>query len=165
MCQPAECKTYRFRVKTTSVFSSPHFAALGLRSEKSTKTRDPISRYVIAALILLFFTFRFHAQITDVTADQTPPIAGVEHNYIQLLNETVNPATGSVSVRIGVPVPPGRGVTVPFAFTYDSNSAHHLLFPAWGDTSPTWAGAAGHTCFLDLSTKLARIRPIDDEPP
>ena len=106
-----------------------------------------ISRYVIAALTLLFFTFRAAAQVTNVTADQTPPIAGVGHDYIQLLNETVNPATGSVSVRIGVPVPPGRGVTVPFAFTYDSNSAHHLLFPAWGD-NVAYLGRGGWTYLL-----------------
>jgi len=67
-----------------------------------------------------------HAQITNVTADQTPPIAGAGHDYIHLLNETVNPAIGSVNISIAPPVPPGRGITVPFAFTYDSNAALHM---------------------------------------
>jgi hypothetical protein len=44
-----------------------------------------------------------------------------------MLNETVNPATGAVSVRVRVPVPPARGLTVPFSFGYDSNAAFHLV--------------------------------------
>src|SRR5262249_28576282 len=54
------------------------------------------------------------------------PIPGVGHDYIHMLNETVNPATGAVSVRITVPVPPGRGLTLPFAFAYDSGSVHYM---------------------------------------
>ena len=77
-----------------------------------------VPRYVIPALALLFLSFGVRAQITGVGSDQTPPIPGVGHDYINALNETVNPATGSVSIRINVPVPPGRGFTVPFAFTY-----------------------------------------------
>src|SRR5581483_378364 len=64
-------------------------------------------------------------QIQSPTYDQMPPVAGVGHDYIKLLNETVQPATGAVSIRIGVPMPPGRGITVPFAFGYDSSSAHN----------------------------------------
>ena len=40
-----------------------------------------------------------------------------------MLGETVNPANGSVSLRIQVPVPKGRQLTLPFAFAYDSNGA------------------------------------------
>jgi hypothetical protein len=60
-------------------------------------------------------------------ADQAPPIAGAGHDYLGRLNETVNPATGAVSVRISVPVPPARGITVPFTFGYDSNTAQHFV--------------------------------------
>jgi len=73
------------------------------------------------------------AQITNVTGDQAPPIEGAGHDYIKLFNETVNPSTGSVSIRISVPVPPSRGFTVPFAFAYDSNAAFHRI--------PGFAGA------------------------
>lgn len=66
------------------------------------------------------------AQITGVTTDQSPPIPGAGHDYIHSLNEIVNPASGSVSVSIGVPLPTGRSSTLPFSFGYDSNSAHHF---------------------------------------
>jgi hypothetical protein len=38
-----------------------------------------------------------------------------------MLSETVNPANGSLSLRIAVPAPPGRELTLPFSFAYDSN--------------------------------------------
>jgi RHS repeat-associated protein len=66
------------------------------------------------------------AQITNVTPDQAPPTAGVGHDYVKMLNETVNPSNGAVSIRISVPVPSSRGFTLPFAFGYDSNAALHL---------------------------------------
>jgi YD repeat-containing protein len=76
-------------------------------------------------------------QITNVTADQAPPIPGVGHEYIKMLNETVNPATGSVSIRISLPVPASRGFSIPFAFGYDSNSEHHRSGPStfWDNSS------------------------------
>ena len=40
-----------------------------------------------------------------------------------MFSETVNPANGSLSVRVQVPVPKGRGLTLPFSFAYDSNGA------------------------------------------
>ncbi len=42
-----------------------------------------------------------------------PPTPGVGHDYIQDNVETVNPANGSLSIRIGVPLPPSRGVNIP----------------------------------------------------
>jgi len=41
------------------------------------------------------------------------------------MSETVNPANGQVSIRIQVPMPPGRKLTVPFSFAYDSSGTHH----------------------------------------
>jgi hypothetical protein len=66
------------------------------------------------------------AQITNVTNDQSTPIPGAGHDYIKMLDETVNPANGSVSLRLHVPIPNGRGLSIPFAFAYDSNGVHHL---------------------------------------
>lgn len=65
------------------------------------------------------------AQITSVTADQAPPIAHAGHDYIKLFNETVAPASGAVDIHIDFGVPPGRGITVPFGISYNSNSARH----------------------------------------
>ena len=62
------------------------------------------------------------AQIPSVTDVTAPPTPGVGHDYIQDNVETVNPANGSLSIRIGVPLPPSRGVNIPFNFACDSGS-------------------------------------------
>jgi RHS repeat-associated protein len=67
-----------------------------------------------------------HAQITNVTNQTSTPIPGVGHDYIKMLSETVNPSNGSVSLRVQVPSPPGRRMSLPFAFAYDSNGAAHV---------------------------------------
>jgi RHS repeat-associated protein len=77
--------------------------------------------------VILFTSIVGWAQIMDITNTTSPPIPGVGHDYIQMLNETVDPASGSVSLRINVPVPPGRGPTLPFSFAYDTSGVH---FPA-----------------------------------
>jgi len=81
--------------------------------------------FLLVAFVSLFFIHNSPAQTTNTTVDQAPPIPGAGHNYVQFLNETVNPATGSVSIRVGAPIPPGRGISLPFAVSYDSNSEHH----------------------------------------
>lgn len=80
------------------------------------------------------------AQMTAVTTDQAPPIPGAGHDYINFLDETVNPSSGSVSIRIQVPIPADRSLNLPFAFGYDSNAAHHfsVCFSCngpWGDNA------------------------------
>jgi len=85
-----------------------------------------------------------NAQIMSVTDNTSTPIAGAGHDYIHLLSETVNPANGSLSLRIQLPVPKGRGINLPFAFTYDSNAVHHLepgLYPNFGTVS--WKANTG----------------------
>jgi len=62
------------------------------------------------------------AQITDVTNITSTPVPGVGHDYIHDLNEIVNPANGSVSVRIAAPIPHERGLNTPaYIYTYDSD--------------------------------------------
>jgi RHS repeat-associated protein len=79
----------------------------------------------LAGLSVLFFLISpARAQITDVNNGTSTPIQGAGHDYLRMLNETVNPANGSVSLRIQVPVPPGRQLTLPFSFAYDSNSVY-----------------------------------------
>lgn len=63
-------------------------------------------------------------QITTVGDAQETPIPGTPHDYVKLLSETVNPANGSLSLRLNLPVPAGRGLTLPFAITYDSSGVH-----------------------------------------
>ena len=71
------------------------------------------------------------AQMTAVTEGTSTPIPGAGHDYIKMLSETVDPASGSVSVRMEVPAPPARGITTPFSFSYDSNGVH---FPVGSST-------------------------------
>ncbi|MGB2672760.1 MAG: hypothetical protein WAO11_18785 [Candidatus Acidiferrum sp.] len=82
------------------------------------------SRLVTFALLLVAsasFAPSSPAQITNVTDDTATPVEGAGHNYIKLLSETVNPSSGSLSLRIQLPVPQARGTTIPFSLAYDSN--------------------------------------------
>jgi hypothetical protein len=82
------------------------------------------TRLLIAASILALVLPRGYAQITGVTDATSTPIQGAGHDYIKMLNEPVNPANGSVSLRVQVPTPLGRRLSLPFAFAYDSNGVH-----------------------------------------
>ena len=86
-------------------------------------------------LLSLAFASAALAQLTNVTADQAVPTPAAGHDYIHLLSETVNPADGSVSVKINVPLPQSRGLTLPFSFAYDSNGVHHLTSFTPGNTN------------------------------
>src|SRR6516165_8119695 len=85
-----------------------------------------MGRFLLPLFLVPFLTHLCAAQITDVTNTTSTPIPGAGHDYVKMLNEIVNPANGSVSLRIQVPTPPGRRLSLPFAFAYDSNSAAHL---------------------------------------
>jgi RHS repeat-associated protein len=109
--------------------------------------RSFFSQLLIAFAAILILASSAHAQVETPTNTTTPPVSGAGHDYIKLLSETVNPANGSVSVQAGVPVPPGRGITFPFALTYDSNGVHVLEgvsapgSPAWqSNSAPTFSG-------------------------
>jgi hypothetical protein len=84
-------------------------------------------RGVVFVCLVLFVASSVHAQITQIGDDTSTPIPGAGHDYIKMLNETVNPANGSLSLRIQVPIPKGRGLTIPFGFSYDTNGVNHLV--------------------------------------
>jgi hypothetical protein len=67
-------------------------------------------------------------QVQNVTGDVATPIPGVGHDYIHFLSETVNPATGSLSLRVDLPTPRGRGLTLPFALLYNSSGVNQPMF-------------------------------------
>jgi hypothetical protein len=69
------------------------------------------SVHLLAFVGFTFLASSLHAQITNVTNVEATPIPGAGHDYLHMMNETVNPANGSLSVRIEVPVPKGRGLT------------------------------------------------------
>ncbi len=121
---------------------------------------------------LAFFTATVQAQVTNVSDVEATPIPGAGHDYLHMLNETVNPANGSLSVRIQVPVPKGRGLTLPFAFSYDSNAAipgaiqsgtlPYLFKAGWSYSAPMLTAqsveqkgtSAGDPIYCNLDTGL-----------
>jgi RHS repeat-associated protein len=87
--------------------------------------RPPVLfRQFLALSLLLLASSTALGQITNVTNSTSTPTPGSGHDYIKMLNETVNPANGSVSIRVATPVPAGRQLTIPFNFEYDSNGAY-----------------------------------------
>ncbi|HEY1742946.1 MAG TPA: hypothetical protein VGG18_07250 [Granulicella sp.] len=70
--------------------------------------------------LFLFLLFAGGGQAQNPTV--STPVLGSGHDYIQDLNEIVDPTTGSLSIRIGTANPHDRGVNPPFyAFVYDTN--------------------------------------------
>lgn len=79
------------------------------------------------------------AQLPPVSSTTSTPVPGAGHDYLGALSETVNPANGSVSLRLPVVMPPSRGITLPFSFAYDSNGVNYLsLPPGSGATIAQW---------------------------
>jgi hypothetical protein len=65
---------------------------------------------VLCCLALSALTNVSLAQITSLDNTTMPPMPAVGHDYVKMLGETVNPANGSVSLRIDLPIPKGRGL-------------------------------------------------------
>jgi RHS repeat-associated protein len=76
--------------------------------------------------LAILFTETAPCQILNVGDDTSTPVEGSGHDYIKMLSETVDPGSGSVSVRIQTPMAKGRGITLPFSFAYDSNGVEHV---------------------------------------
>jgi len=89
-------------------------------------SRSLSTRLLLAFSAVLSLANFAHAQITNVTNDQATPIPGVGHDYLGTLEEIVSPGNGSLSLRIAVPTPGGRGITLPFRFSYNSNGIIRL---------------------------------------
>src|SRR5207245_11441046 len=78
------------------------------------RVRLAVLRIASALLLALVAASLAWGQITTVNDMTSVPVPGSWHDYIHLLNETINPANGSCSVRIQVPMPAGRGISIPF---------------------------------------------------
>lgn len=126
-------------MKSLNVFTNTSTAVVQL-SISAAVHRDEVARirrafrststhaFLAVIAIVLHGTVIF-AQTGSTGIVNTPavPVAGVGHNYIQNLNETVNPADGTVSVSIDLPVPPGRGITTPLTIAYSSSNSTHMV--------------------------------------
>lgn len=94
-------------------------------------------QYVLR-IMLVFLALEASAfgQITDVTNQTSTPIPGSGHDYFKMLSETTNPANGSVSIHIQLPVVPGRQLTLPVAIAYESTSV--IFFQAVSNGPGGW---------------------------
>src|SRR6185437_8570973 len=145
------------------VFTRPFITRLDAGDMELVMIRKTLS--ILVVIVACFFTFSCHGQITAPVADQAPPVFNADHNFLQThsLNETINPATGAVSLKISIDVPGGRAMTANFAVQYDSNSAHHgqnwfgnmgylsaggwsLTFPSVSVTSGTGSTSNSGSC-------------------
>lgn len=80
-------------------------------------------RVLFAALVFIWLAPNVPAQFPSaVNNDTRTPVPGSGHDFIHMLSETVDPSNGSVSVQISTPVPPSRGMTIPFSFDYSSGA-------------------------------------------
>ena len=75
-------------------------------------TRRSLALPMLCACMLLVASLAAHGQsttgVTNVDDTTSVPIPGAGHDYIKMLSETVNPANGSVSLRIQLPIPPNN---------------------------------------------------------
>lgn len=79
----------------------------------------------IFGVCLFSTTMSGMAQLVPLSSDIMRPIPGAGHDYIKGLNETVNPANGSLSISIQLPTLASRGITLPFSVIYNSGIVHH----------------------------------------
>ncbi len=87
------------------------------------------STYLPASVLLGLFCLclvcninKAWAQFPDANGPRAVPRPDLGHDYIHLLDETVSPANGSVNLKIDIPLPPGRGIMLPFSISYNSGS-------------------------------------------
>jgi hypothetical protein len=91
---------------------------------------------VVLSILCVCSSSTVQAQIPILNNTNATPVPGSDRDYIKMLSETVDPANGSVSIRLSVPTRPGRGPTFHFSFAYDSSGA---VYPA-SNTQPIHIG-------------------------
>ncbi len=93
-----------------------------------------LTRFCVLCAVLIV-AMRGNAQSTPpgitssaqaVTGDTMMPGPG-GHDYVKLLSETVNPSNGSVSYRVDYPMPKGRGISVPYWFSYSTAGRYRIM--------------------------------------
>ena len=108
-----------------------------------------LSGCAVAFLVLFAFASRSYGQMPVSSSTTSTPVPGAGHDYLGSIADTVNPANGSVSLRINATVPSGRGLTLPFAFAYDSNGVNYVSTPnasgtmLWSAPSATIVSTGG----------------------
>jgi YD repeat-containing protein len=111
------------------LFGWAKFLVLGMRQPPHIRGN------IVLFACLLGMTHPGVAQLGAYGDTNSTPIPGTGHGYISDLNETVDPESGGLSVRIAAPTPTERGISRPiYAYMYDSNG-QNVLVPSWGYNS------------------------------
>ena len=106
----------------------------------------------IAMALCLFFASLSHAQMltnsviaNNIGDNVSRPTPGSGHDYIHYLNETVNPANGTLNIKIDLPTSKARGFTLPFSLVYNSGEVHQFgsSMPGHGIVDPLQARSIG----------------------
>ena len=139
------------------------------RPGRSTRPTTPrLGKLLPNLAIVLALGLFASAQIENVTDATSTPIPGVGHDYIKTFSETVNPANGSVSIRIQTPTPSQRGISLPFSFAYDSNGASHVTTDGHGLTSwvdnTAYLSQGGWSYSTPVLSNVDRVVTIPGQP-
>jgi YD repeat-containing protein len=103
------------------------------------KTSKCICALFFCLLTLFFASLNARSGFAQTaTYSIVKPQPNFGRDYINLLNESVDPATGIVNIRINLPLPKQRGFNLPFSFLYDSGVGG--LFTAAQTVSQGMAG-------------------------
>jgi len=86
----------------------------------------PSARAFLVTLLAVLLVSTSRAQMPPSSSTTSTPVPGAGHDYLGEIGETMNPASGSVSIRLNAMVPTGRGLTLPFSFAYDSNGVNYV---------------------------------------
>ena len=100
--------------------------------------RITLRAFLILALSVIFIAPTAFAQLPQGGDTTSTPTAAPGHDYLHSPVETVDPANGSVSIRVPVRIPQGRQLTVPFSFAYDSNGGFYIGLPSSGSGGPNY---------------------------
>src|SRR6266446_3912648 len=106
-------------------------------------TRLFLLRTLVLSLVVFVLVRPAYSQVLSIDDTTTPQTPGVGHDYIKMLGETVNPANGSVSLRIDLPTPKGRGLNMPFAILYSSGGVQHVI--GWQNGGGIWGTDTGQS--------------------
>ena len=116
------------------------------------------SRPLLAGSVLLFPLPLAMAQMFTTTNSTMTPVPGAGHDYIHLLSETVNPANGSVSVKLDFPMPKGRGLSIPFSINYTSGQV--VFQDTFVSTSNVAYDVGGYTRYTGSMGWLSNVGPL-----
>ena len=113
--------------------------------------RSRVSSLIFAALALAALPSHLAAQLPPTSSTTSTPVPGAGHDYLGSQLDTVNPASGSISVRIPATIPPSRGITLPFSFAYDSNGVNYV---SNGGQSAQWSNGSSTVTMAGWSNSV-----------